>query len=266
MIAIFNEFDQSAGWLSQAVAATWVTMAQSPGSGVVNEPASSPWAWVALGLFVILLVVIAWMVHRRQAHHRMLMNLNQQVLLVSEKSRIWRLKAKRAELNQSTEATEGAEPGSDKFLAEEKGHPTDPSGHGGNSASEVEGEGPTQAPDPDVVRRMQKLYKKIIHALEDEGMALDQEVSLGSLARRVSSNEKYVSQAISECGDTSFYALINEYRVQKALEILSDSSNDAPSGDILADKCGFGSRSSFYEVFKRHTGLTPRQFRKQVIS
>lgn len=119
--------------------------------------------------------------------------------------------------------------------------------------------------DPDLDRRLRELYKKVIQVIEDEALALSPDISLESLARRVSSNQKYVSQAISEHGQTNFYALINDYRIQEALKLLSDPSKDAPSGDILAGECGFGSRSSFYDVFKRHTGLTPRAFRREVL-
>ena len=35
------------------------------------------------------------------------------------------------------------------------------------------------------------------------------------------------------------------------------------SNDIIAEQCGFGSRSYFQTVFKKQTGMTPSEFIKQ---
>ena len=228
------------------------------------------WRWVALILVFLVFVLVGWMLHRRRAHHRILISLNRQVLVASEMGRMRRARSRSVVSGQSSTAEITSAANSDHSGANgesDSDHPTSLgiSDHSSASTQKEKISANQAGIDPDVARRMRVLYKKIIHVLEDESLALSPDVSLASLARRVSSNEKYVSKAISECGDTSFYALINEYRIQKALEILSDSSKDAPSGDILAGECGFGSRSSFYEVFKRHTGLTPRAFRKEVL-
>ena len=35
------------------------------------------------------------------------------------------------------------------------------------------------------------------------------------------------------------------------------------SNDVIAEQCGFGSRSYFQTVFKKQTGMTPSEFIKQ---
>lgn len=52
---------------------------------------------------------------------------------------------------------------------------------------------------------------------------------------------------------------MNKTRLDKALQMLS--ATDQKILDIVLD-CGFGSLSAFYEQFKKHVGLTPKEFRK----
>ena len=225
------------------------------------------WRWFAFCLVFLVFFLVGWMLRTRRAHHRIVISLNRQILMMGRITRAGsrsdvagESRAKKINLTAKTDHSEVTNQTT-------KARPPSVAVSYHKSASTHAEKTSTNRIDinPDAARRMQALYKRVIRVLEDESLALSPDISLASLARRVSSNEKYVSQAISECGDTNFYALINYYRIQKALEILSDSCVDAPSGAILAAECGFGSRSSFYDVFKRHTGLTPRAFRKEVL-
>jgi AraC-like DNA-binding protein len=60
---------------------------------------------------------------------------------------------------------------------------------------------------------------------------------------------------------TSFYDLINRYRVAKAQELLRSPTAAHLNLLGVAMESGFKSKSVFNEVFKKNTGLTPSQFR-----
>jgi len=61
----------------------------------------------------------------------------------------------------------------------------------------------------------------------------------------------------------SFYDCINQYRIEEAKNLLNDPDRSSYKISSLAYDAGFNSISTFNEVFKKSTGLTPSQFRKQ---
>ncbi|WP_282135041.1 helix-turn-helix domain-containing protein [Seonamhaeicola maritimus] len=60
---------------------------------------------------------------------------------------------------------------------------------------------------------------------------------------------------------TTFYDLINSLRVEEAKTKLKSAAFDKYSITGIAELCGFNSKSSFYRIFKKETGLTPTQFK-----
>ena len=68
-----------------------------------------------------------------------------------------------------------------------------------------------------------------------------------------------VSQIINESTGKSFTDFVNEYRVKEAKRILSNNYSKYTIEGI-GHEAGFKSRSSFYNAFKKHTGLTPSQY------
>ena len=226
------------------------------------------WRGLALSLFGVLVGLIVWIIYRHRKHQRVLLNLNRQVLAALHYRRTIRNQGLQASALKGTVQGPTVRTDSGEGISSHNNQSS--SGTLSEKISDTIDSGSSEEPaisstDFERQRRMRELYQKVVQLLESESLALDPELNLDSLARRVSSNQKYVSQAISEVGGSNFYTLVNGYRIQAALETLSDVSKDVPSGDVLAQECGFGSRSSFYEVFKRHTGLTPRTYRKEVL-
>ena len=70
-----------------------------------------------------------------------------------------------------------------------------------------------------------------------------------------------ISELLNHHMQTNFNQFINGFRIDKAKSILLDSP-DMTVLDIGFD-VGFNSKSSFNSIFKKTTGLTPSQFRKQ---
>ena len=55
-----------------------------------------------------------------------------------------------------------------------------------------------------------------------------------------------------------FNPWITQHRLEAAKQMLRE--NPEWSNDSIAERCGFGSRSYFQTLFKKHTGMTPAQF------
>lgn len=92
---------------------------------------------------------------------------------------------------------------------------------------------------------------------------LDPEITIDSLAKMVSSNRHHLSQVLNEKIGLSFYDYINSYRVNEAKSFLSDPERANQKIASIAYDAGFNSLSAFNDVFKKMTGQTPSQYRKQ---
>ncbi len=81
------------------------------------------------------------------------------------------------------------------------------------------------------------------------------------MAESIDSPLHHVSRAINENAGKSFSDFINDYRINKAKELLV--SNDTKSNTIYAISLdvGFNSKTAFYTAFKKATGETPTQFK-----
>lgn len=87
-------------------------------------------------------------------------------------------------------------------------------------------------------------------------------LSLEMLAEHLGINRKYLSKAINSATGKNFNTYINEHRVKEAIRLLSDSGNKFLSVDYIGIQVGFSNRSSFYESFRKLTGISPSQFKK----
>ncbi|MBD8525828.1 helix-turn-helix domain-containing protein [Pseudomarimonas arenosa] len=107
------------------------------------------------------------------------------------------------------------------------------------------------------------LAERIQRHLHEARPHLDAELTVQTLAAQLGAPAKQVSAAINQHLGRNFNDLINAARVEAACALLRDP---ARSGDkLLAIQldAGFGSRTVFNAAFKRETGLTPSQWRRQ---
>jgi YesN/AraC family two-component response regulator len=106
-----------------------------------------------------------------------------------------------------------------------------------------------------------KLFKKIYSLVVDNNEYSNSKMSVDHLARELNSNSKYISQAISTKTGMNFNTFINTFRIEKAKELLRNEQTDDRSLETIAEECGFNNNTTFYQTFKRNTGLTPSKYR-----
>ncbi|MCI9372199.1 MAG: helix-turn-helix transcriptional regulator [Lachnospiraceae bacterium] len=73
-------------------------------------------------------------------------------------------------------------------------------------------------------------------------------------------SEKYLIQFLKEQTGKTFAKYIEDMRVEKAKELLSETEY---SNEQIAGMAGFGSLNSFYRVFHKKTGVSPGTYRKK---
>lgn len=106
----------------------------------------------------------------------------------------------------------------------------------------------------------QSLLERLLHFMDEEKPYLESKITLPQLASRFEINPNYLSQVINEKLDANFYDFINKYRVTEFKERLKKKGANTFTLFAHASDSGFSSKSSFNEVFKKVTGLTPSQY------
>ena len=90
---------------------------------------------------------------------------------------------------------------------------------------------------------------------------LNPNLSLAQLAKRAGCTQAQVSQVLNDKLSRGFNAYVNEYRIAEAKQLLTDEPH--LNLDIVAERCGFNSSSTFFSTFKKVVGQTPANFRTQ---
>ncbi|MEY4202982.1 MAG: hypothetical protein RL013_685 [Bacteroidota bacterium] len=108
---------------------------------------------------------------------------------------------------------------------------------------------------------LSNLYFDILKRIGQEKLYLDPTFSLQDLCEKMNRSQRYVSQAVSEVGNTTFPNLINSFRVNEARRLFA--SNQHISINEIVEKTGFGSRQSFHRNFKAATGFAPKEYQER---
>lgn len=104
---------------------------------------------------------------------------------------------------------------------------------------------------------------RIRNTMEKQQLYLKQNLNIEDFARQVGIHFREVSSIINKEFNTNFFEFVNEYRVNRAKQMLLDPQYAQMTIlDILLES-GFNSKSSFHRFFKRYTGMSAAEFRKQ---
>ena len=108
------------------------------------------------------------------------------------------------------------------------------------------------------------LKPKIIYAMESERLYLNSQLTLHGLASHLKSSSKEISGAINSLFEVNFRDFINTYRVKDVKVKLNDPAYSHMSISGIAMESGFNSEASFYRIFKKYMGLTPKEYIKKI--
>ncbi|MGX1928314.1 helix-turn-helix domain-containing protein [Flagellimonas sp. 2504JD4-2] len=104
--------------------------------------------------------------------------------------------------------------------------------------------------------------EELTRQMHQEKLYANPDLNIGDLARLMDLSSKEISQTINQTFNQHFFDFVNSYRIEEAKKLLSDSSTNLTVQEVMYD-VGFSSKSSFNTIFKKKTGLTPSDFRKQ---
>ena len=91
---------------------------------------------------------------------------------------------------------------------------------------------------------------------------LDSTLSLSQLARQIKLSPHDLSAIINNGFQQNFFTFISEYRIEYATKLLATPGDKRTILDIMYAS-GFNSKSVFNTAFKKQTGVTPTEYRRQ---
>lgn len=106
------------------------------------------------------------------------------------------------------------------------------------------------------------LAEKLESLVRDYQLYQDTELTLDKLAALLGISRNQLSELLNVHLQQSFYDYLNEFRFDASIGLLKTQASGLSILDI-AYQAGFNNKNSFYTVFKRKTGMTPNQYRKQ---
>jgi AraC-like DNA-binding protein len=106
-----------------------------------------------------------------------------------------------------------------------------------------------------------RIVGRLVRAVEDGQLALDEVVSLNELARIVGEPSRQVSLAIKQVTDLGVPDWINSQRVEAVIGLMAVPQNRDVALLDLAYEAGFNSKATFNRAFRRHTGMSPSRYR-----
>ncbi|MGI6222690.1 MAG: helix-turn-helix domain-containing protein [Prevotella sp.] len=116
-------------------------------------------------------------------------------------------------------------------------------------------------------QQSRSLADQITKVMDSSDAFCSADFSLDTLAEMVNSNSKYVSQAIHVVFGSNFTAYVNGFRVDKARERLADTQHFGQyTIKAIGESVGFKSQTSFTNIFKKATGITPAMYQKIALS
>lgn len=106
------------------------------------------------------------------------------------------------------------------------------------------------------------LLTRLDNWMGSEHPYLNANLTLAQVADELKISPHHLSQLLNDNLGKNFANYLNSFRVAAAQEKLKEGTNYTL--EALGYDCGFNSKSTFYTAFKRHAGLTPAQYQKQV--
>lgn len=112
------------------------------------------------------------------------------------------------------------------------------------------------------VKDKERIEGKIKVALEKDEIFKRNDLNLSLFSQLIEEKSHHISQTFSENINEPFQEHINRYRIELAKKLLTDRENQKYTIEAIGQQAGFNNKVSFGQYFKKLTGSTPSQYRK----
>lgn len=106
----------------------------------------------------------------------------------------------------------------------------------------------------------EKLILELRELVKKKQFYKNSNIKLKDIAKELNITSHKLSQLLNDNLGKSFALFINEYRIIEAKKLLKEETKITL--EAIGYEAGFSSKSTFYSTFKRFTGKTPSEYRK----
>lgn len=107
------------------------------------------------------------------------------------------------------------------------------------------------------------IEERLKEVLEEEKVFLQKGYSLADLAKDTNIPAYQLTHYINKVMDSTFYELINKYRIEETCRIIKSGKFNHLTLEALAEKSGFNNRNSFSVAFRKFKDMKPSEFLKK---
>ncbi|MBI9069958.1 MAG: helix-turn-helix domain-containing protein [Melioribacteraceae bacterium] len=111
--------------------------------------------------------------------------------------------------------------------------------------------------------KVKEIQGEIVNKIEIEQGYKDSKLTLLELSKEIKIPKEHISQVINSEFKINYNDFVNTYRVEEAKKMLEKNGSLNMQILQIAYEVGFNSKSSFNTAFKKFTGLTPTEYKKQ---
>jgi len=111
---------------------------------------------------------------------------------------------------------------------------------------------------------LSKVESILIRIMKEQKPYLDSDFSLSDLATLSGIKQYYLSRVMNHFMKTTFFNLINSYRLNEFLMLVNLKEYKNISLIDIAYESGFKSKSTFYKMFKENKGQSPKDYLKSI--
>lgn len=110
-------------------------------------------------------------------------------------------------------------------------------------------------------QKINEYANSLKEGFENEQWYLDPELNLNVVSVKSGIAAHYISQTINQQFDRNFFDYVNAYRIEELKKKLEDTAFNHIKLEELAYMCGFNSKAAYQRAFKKHTNMTPTEYK-----
>ncbi|MEP5612228.1 MAG: AraC family transcriptional regulator [Cyclobacteriaceae bacterium] len=108
------------------------------------------------------------------------------------------------------------------------------------------------------------LLNAVTDYLQTTEAYLDPSITLDKISMELKVYKHHISQAINNNTGKNFYSFINDFRMEKAIQVITSNHVHSKTIEAISYECGFSSKSTFNNLFKKKFQLTPSQYLRKI--
>ncbi len=113
--------------------------------------------------------------------------------------------------------------------------------------------------------KKKQIFDELTDYIDKEDAYLNSKITIRKLSEALNTNTTYLSQAINDIANQSFFDFVNSYRIEHAKKMLVSDQFSKYTIEAIGTESGFVSKSAFYNSFKKFNGLSPLQYKNKIL-